>query len=306
MTPRLVKSVAEWVASSDGVLSAGRKRRRNRVLVLAYHNVIPDQEVPSGDASLHLPCSTFAAQLDRLERTHRIVDLEQAFRDPDDEAGNPRAVITFDDGYRGAVTLALPELARRGLPATMFLVPGAVGQSGFWWDRYAPEGGSWDDRVRSELLTRCAGQSESIDEWARGRGLEIRAWPASLGVATETELREAAQLPGVRFGSHSWSHPNLAAFAPAAAGDEIATAQRWVEERFDNSVRWLSYPYGLSSPAVERIAEELGFEGAMQVTGGWWPPPDQARCRFRLPRWNVPAGISPAGFEIRAAGYWCR
>jgi hypothetical protein len=55
---------------------------------------------------------------------------------------------------------------------------------------------------------------------------------------------------------------------------------------------------------VETIVEELGFDGALAVSGGWWSSPPGPR--FRLPRWNVPAGLSVPGFELRAAGFWCR
>lgn len=43
--------------------------------------------------------------------------------------------ITFDDGYVDNLATAKPCLERRGLPATVFVVSGAVGTGrGFWWD----------------------------------------------------------------------------------------------------------------------------------------------------------------------------
>jgi hypothetical protein len=85
---------------------------------------------------------------------------------------------------------------------------------------------------------------------------------------------------------------------------EIEKSLAWLESRIPNTIRWLAYPYGLSSPPAERAAEVAGLEGALAVSGGWLPT--VPLNRYRLPRWNVPAGISLHGFDIRTAGYWCR
>ena len=46
--------------------------------------------------------------------------------------------ITFDDGYRDNLELAVPELERLGLPATFFLVPGLLDRRVEpWWEAVA-------------------------------------------------------------------------------------------------------------------------------------------------------------------------
>src|SRR5207245_14546 len=48
------------------------------------------------------------------------------------------AAISFDDGYRGVLRHALPVLRQLGLPATVFVVAGALARTEpFWWDRLA-------------------------------------------------------------------------------------------------------------------------------------------------------------------------
>ena len=44
------------------------------------------------------------------------------------------AVVTFDDGYSDLLFEARPVLERYSCPATVFLVSGAIGGRGFWWD----------------------------------------------------------------------------------------------------------------------------------------------------------------------------
>ncbi len=270
------------------------------MLVLAYHNIVPDGLPPSGDRSLHLPLGVFRRQLDLVVRIASVVPVREALAPP---AGRqPRVAITFDDAYAGAVELGLPELARRGLPATLFVAPGCLGTDGFWWDRFAPET-SWPSNQRHHLLTAQGGIDSKVRAWALETGLPARATSAWHRVAPEDEIR-ARTYPGLVIGAHSWSHPNLAALDHAGLHEELLRPLEWLRQRFDNALPWLAYPYGIVSPVVAAAAQRSGYEAALLVTGGWTPP--NPADRFLLPRWNVPAGISLAGFRLRLAGLFCQ
>ena len=81
-----------------------------------------------------------ARQLAFLGRRCNVVPLTDALRALDrDDPLPPRAVaLTFDDGYRDQLELAAPMLARLGLPATFFLVPGLLdGTARAWWELLA-------------------------------------------------------------------------------------------------------------------------------------------------------------------------
>ncbi|MGH7691002.1 MAG: hypothetical protein ACREN3_15465, partial [Gemmatimonadaceae bacterium] len=54
-----------------------RRALRQRAVIFAYHNVVPDRWTGAGDRSLHLPIADFRAQLDILQATHDIVPLRQ-------------------------------------------------------------------------------------------------------------------------------------------------------------------------------------------------------------------------------------
>jgi peptidoglycan/xylan/chitin deacetylase (PgdA/CDA1 family) len=119
-------------------------------------------------------------------------------------------------------------------------------------------------------------------------------------IAAEQELRDAAAVPGITFGSHSWSHPNLIALNPAEIHYELIEPLHWLRERFDNVVPWLAYPYGLSSEVVRQAAAAAGYMAALRVSGGWLPK--EPLSRYALPRFNVPSGLSNDGFALRTAG----
>jgi peptidoglycan/xylan/chitin deacetylase (PgdA/CDA1 family) len=297
---RQLKSTLEHGALWSGIPRAMRWRNRGDVLVLAYHNIVPDGEVPGGDRSLHLPRRQFATQLDALARTHDIISLERALRGH--HGRRPAIVITFDDAYQGAVTAGVAELARRGLPATIFVATAFVDGGEFWWDALArPELGAPLPAFRARALHDCAGEDAAVRAMAALEGLEIAApTPAHARGAAESALIAAAAVPGITLGSHSHSHPNLARLSAAALREELTRPLAWLRDRFQGVLPTLSYPYGLSSPDVERAAAAAGYTSAFRIDGGWLR--QGAATPFAQPRMDVPSGVSTAGFALRCAG----
>jgi peptidoglycan/xylan/chitin deacetylase (PgdA/CDA1 family) len=297
-----LKRLAETVAVGAGLPRFGRRLRRREALILAFHNVISDEVPPAGDRSLHLSLSRFRAYLDELVAHHDVVALQALMREPDNGIRRPRVAITFDDAYRGAVTDGVRELARRGLPATIFVSPAFVGDGEFWWDAAAsalhPHRFA---ELRRYALTELRGEHDAICQWASENGVSLCAMPAGSRVATVEELHVAAGNPGITFGTHTWSHPNLTALDAERVREELQRSREWLRGRFESTIDWLSYPYGLTSPAVERLAAEAGFEAALLIEGGWMKLPLQRR--YAAPRLNIPSGLSPRGFVLRAAGF---
>ena len=298
-----LKQAVESLLIGAGVAGFSRARVRDRTLVLAYHNVIPDDAPPAGDLSLHIGRSRFAAQLDELCRHTAILPLDQALAGLTGE--RPRVAITFDDAYRGAVTLGVDELSRRGLPATIFPAPGLLGGHVFWWDALAEPGtGLAGDRRRQGLEGLC-GQDAAIRARAQANGRPACDLPDYARSASEDELRDAVHRGNVTLGSHSWSHPSLPRLSRAEVAAELSHSRDWLAARFGAAfVPWLSYPYGHFSPMVIEEAAAAGYRGALAIEGGWTRVPPTAR--YAVPRLNVPAGLSTRGLALRAAGLFCR
>jgi len=297
-----LKRLLERVFLHGGPAALSRVRVRGQGLILAYHNVVADDDAGVGDASLHLPLSAFHAQLAALEEYVEVVPLPTLLEEPRAarKRPKPRVAISFDDAYHGTVTVGLPELARRGMPATVFVCPGRLGGEKFWWDRYA-----WaisddpDSRFRDAALHHHGGAEERISAAARARGWSESDLPDSFSPAHEKDLAEAARLPGVLVASHSWSHPNLANLEGDELRTELVRSREWLAERFENSLRWLSYPYGIVNERVASAAADAGYEAALRVEGGWLT---DGLDKFMLPRLNVPAGLSNTGFRCRLSG----
>ncbi|HSU13282.1 polysaccharide deacetylase family protein [Longimicrobium sp.] len=294
-----VKRAAERTLTAAGADRIALAMRPAGVLVLAYHNIVPAGESARGDTSLHLPQADFGRQLDALRRTHRIVPLDQAFAPGDGD--RPRAVITFDDACRGALTAGIDELARRGgLPATIFVAPGLLG-SAPWWDELAGPNGL-DPAVRAHALDVLGGRAAAVRAWAETAGLRRRALPTHQRIATAEELAATAARPGITLAPHGWSHASLPALTATALGDELSRPLAWLRDRFGGALPWLAYPYGHASPEVERAAERAGYQGAFRVEGGSFVLAGAAAHPFALPRLTVPAGVSDEGFRLLVSG----
>lgn len=294
-----LKTLLEAGLVRSGTVALSRVALRRRTLVLAYHNVVPDDCSSLGDRSLHLSRRQFAGQIDQLLRTHVIVPLAEALT-PARPGGPPRVAITFDDAYRGAVTIGIEELAKRGVPATVFVVPGFVGQGPFWWDALAAGAAGLDAGLRAHALHELGGSNGAIRRWAEVQGLRVGAVPEWMLVASEDELRAATRHPGITLASHTWSHPNLVRVSPAERERELCLPLTWLRERSSCVTPWLSYPYGLADPAVAAAAAAAGYVAAVSLGGGWFTP---ARVdRYAVPRLNVPSGLSAHGFALRTSG----
>lgn len=119
-------------------------------VILAYHRVA---SLESDPWSLAVSPAHFDEQLELLRKTCRVLSLAECLRLAGDNRLPRRAVaVTFDDGYADNYYNALPELERHDIPATVFVLNGAVGRADeLWWDeleRILLHSGSLPSRLR--------------------------------------------------------------------------------------------------------------------------------------------------------------
>ncbi len=295
-----LKQLTEALLARGGPAGLYQSSRRGRTLVLAYHNILPPDAPPGRERSLHLPRTDFAAQLDLIREHADVVPLTEALMPAADPSARPRVAITFDDAYAGALTAGVEELRRRQLPATVFVAPAFIGGRPFWWDALdsgAPDG--LPEAVRHACLWEAAGQDTRVRDWATRAGIPWREVPSHACAGSEADLMAAMEYAQLTLASHTWEHPNLAALAGEALRHELAAPLAWLATRV-SAPPILAYPYGLTSAAVCEAARSAGYAEALLVSGGWMTR--AGADPLRLPRLNVPAGISLDGFRLRLAG----
>ena len=285
------------IEKSLRLLLASGGRTRGQSLILAYHNVVPDALAGRGDRSLHIPFSRFTRHLDLIQTHCRVAPLVEILAGTSFDQG-PVVGITFDDAYRGAVELGLPELARRKLPSTLFVAPGLLESHGFWWDELADPSRGLSPEIREAALKELGGSHPRIRATI-GSGRSAERLPDCYGCAGETEVRSLGGLGTVTLGSHSWSHPNLRCLDTEELSGELTRSLEWLTGVRTPTVKILAYPYGLCSPAVAEAAERAGYTEALLIEGGWFT---KEAGRWAVPRYNVPAGLSEDGLMLRLSG----
>ena len=154
--------------------------------ILVYHT-IDQTDGPTACAETISP-ERFEQQLRWLSRRRRVVSLEETLtRSPKENV----VAITFDDGYRDNLTIALPLLEKYSLPMTLFVVAGFVDSDGYLSENELREmarhplvtigsHGLWHNNFPS-LATDAARfelkESKQILEEIIGEKVDLLAWP---------------------------------------------------------------------------------------------------------------------------------
>lgn len=86
-----------------------------------YHSVAESPVI----GHLTVTLESFKRQLDYLSRHYALGSVEDVMSDD----GQPRAAITFDDGYAHLLDIAVPVLTERKIPATFYIPSGLMGQN---------------------------------------------------------------------------------------------------------------------------------------------------------------------------------
>ena len=108
-----------------GVLSLISWLNRKQVTILCYHSVLATNEpAPHDPHKQHIPLGLFLDHLDYLQSHYRIISLTEFVKAKRENRRLPHfsVVLTFDDGFEDFFSVAAPQLARRKLPATVFVI----------------------------------------------------------------------------------------------------------------------------------------------------------------------------------------
>ena len=97
--------------------------------ILVYHTISSPAEPLAGE--IDISRERFERQLQWLSRWHQVVRLDETLGDLSGGSRAGGVAITFDDGFRDNLTVALPLLEKFHLPITLFVVAGFVGQDGY-------------------------------------------------------------------------------------------------------------------------------------------------------------------------------
>lgn len=296
--------------------------------ILMYHSVA--EVPPSLPDWCVLPAERFQAQMRWLSRQPVDVlpldDAVAALR-----AGRlrqPTIAITFDDGYRNNVEVALPILKRYGFPATVFLTTGFIGRDRtLWYARVVialactkkteiawrglrlPLRDEGEKKAASAQLQAAVKVTAGAAPWDAAAEIEtLLGTPIDPPVPEDSPFAildgsgaRAAEASGlIRFGAHTVRHPILSRLDDAALAAEIDESVAAVAELTGAPCTSFAYPNGGAGDFDERAVARLRAIGVGVAVTTQEAPNLRAADPLRLARWHVGATIPTAGFRAKA------
>ena len=105
-----------------------------KLAILSYHKIGPPPE-GGWESWYYVSAETFAEHLQWLRsRRYEPIDIHTFYRGLDDPSTLPAksTLITFDDGYRNNLTVALPVMRRLGFPGVIFVPTQYIGGINEW------------------------------------------------------------------------------------------------------------------------------------------------------------------------------
>jgi peptidoglycan/xylan/chitin deacetylase (PgdA/CDA1 family) len=273
-------------------------RRTSGLLVLCYHNVESTWCFPARDGAGR---KGMESQLRMLRRLFHVMPLDDAVARLAEGRPLPAraAAITFDDGYRDNLTLAVPMLERLGLPATFFLVPGLLANDSIpWWEviswaiqKATAPTLSWDgdtlplstpeertaavNAVQRKLKRLSAAERDAVVADVCGPLEPHGAAPSAQSMFLDWDESTALLERGFAIGSHTCTHAILSGETPADQHRDLADSKRLLAERFAVGVDLLAYPNGTTADYDEHTldaARSAGYRAALTTTEGFNRP----------------------------------
>lgn len=247
----------------SSLMSGSAARRKLQILI--FHRVLPclDPFQPS-----EVTVADFDWQMQLVSQYFNVLPLADAVARLYTHQLPPRALcVTFDDGYRDNIELALPVLKRHGVNATFFIASGFTGEGVMFCDviRECLQHTTLQ-RLDADFLglERQLSLATHVDRLAAIGTVNNRVKYTPLGqrqdwldlleartgitaprnlMMREDELRALAAA-GMGVGGHTVQHPILSCEVAAVARDQITDNRRHLEQMLQQPVTLFAYPNG--------------------------------------------------------------
>jgi peptidoglycan/xylan/chitin deacetylase (PgdA/CDA1 family) len=303
---RNIKTLGLKFLSGSGLAGLVGRVYGGKGVILMFHEFTRAPEEKLGQGTR---IEDFEAVLRRLKRAGRdIVDLSEAVRRLADPESRPFAVLTFDDGYRSNIELALPVMEKHQAPATIYVPTEVITRSlNSWWlglREIVLTKDSFDfepENVRFE----CSDYPGKVatfrhllawvwQDFSRAETLEQVFTDNQISLPdlverffiNENQMIEADKHPLIEIGAHTTTHRALRLLSESEVKRDIGDNKIFLEDRLNREVPHFAFPYGRPSLTGRReadIVKSLGFKTAVTTDPGCLFP-QHGDDLFLLPR----------------------
>jgi len=178
-------------------------------------------------------------------------------------AGRPPVAVTFDDAFALLADTAIPEMASRGIPFTVFVPTAFIGQPAGW--------------------IRYAGNRLSLPQ-----------------VMDSSQIQALGRIPDAGIGSHCRSHRRLIELQGPESQEEIERSKKELEEILGRGVNLLSFPHGSYRENHLLMAREAGYERVFTIEPG--RNRESTEFMFSAGRIRVDPGDWKTEFRLKVNG----
>jgi len=216
--------------------------------VLVYHSISSPPEPMEADADI-LP-ERFEQQLRWLSRWRQVAPLTETLHS---RTSRRLVAITFDDGYRDNLTVALPLLEKFQMPMTLFVAAGFVGQEmylsesdlreisrhplvtigahGLWhrhFNRLTDTEARFELTESRRLLAGITGETVDLLAWPYGEcNAELESLSAECGYRASWSVWKGTNSAHSRWRVPLGRRDNLARFVVKSSGFYGLTKAKW-------------------------------------------------------------------------------
>lgn len=302
----------------------------SRLPILFYHRVLAERDPLLNDTP---DARLFRLHMSTLASLYHPVSLDEGVRRLREGTLAPGSVcVTFDDGYRDNVEVALPILQHYRVPCTFFVSSGMLGGGSFFNDRIRESvrrlpGGDvdldWvglgtrrvdDTRSRIQLIRELATVVKRLPLDARAATCERLSAMAKESNPVDLMMRPEDLLTlhraGMAIGGHTVDHPILTAMPAPAARAQIVDDRDALAAIVGEAPAWFAYPNGKPDDDYDishvEMVREAGYRGALSTAYG---AATNRSDSYQLPRispWQqsrirMAAGLMRTTMSTRAA-----
>lgn len=242
-----------------GVQESGVTREQLRALAGVPVRVLMlhsiSEPASEDESSYYLSPHRFRILLERMRDGAYHCVDPKKLEDQDAAWQSGEVVLTFDDGYDDFYTEIFPLIGEHQLKPLVFLPVDWIGKTNAW---------DSDKAVRSRKLM------------------------------TLHQIREL-QRYGVRFGSHTNSHPSMPSLGPDSLWHEVSDSKKRLEDMLGDEVSTFAYPFGETNRRVRAAVIEAGYKLAFTTTEGLniWQDP------FAILRTEINERVAPWSYGIK-------
>ena len=252
-------------------------------VILLYHRVVETRAGADFIDRFGAPPITVAEMVGEIRRLRSLgaefMTAEDFLARREPRVGRFAVLVTFDDGLADTYHVALPTLAREGVPALVFQIAQIIDSAELLWEHALYFAASTEDGgrvLRSALepdFADAAGTMAAVlverlrDRLTPARALEVvgtlndalKGEAASMAAAARrlypsaTDIRQAVA-SGHEVGSHGWRHLRMSRLPATEQQVELEHSHERIAAASGRPPRHFSYPFSDYAPGIHAEA----------------------------------------------------